>query len=89
MSATMERQGGRGQHKQSDMHLASNLGKMAKGVLSYAAKEETQFLMKKPRAKVREDKKRGVEFPGHKNVVAAMERHPAMICQNHTDSCHP
>jgi hypothetical protein len=22
-------------------------------------------------------------------VVAAMERHLAMICQNHTDSCHP
>ena len=48
-----------------------------------------QFPIKKPQAEVREGKKQGVEFPGHKNVKAAMERHPAMLWENQTDGCLP
>jgi len=89
MSATMARQGGRVQLEQSDMCLALNMAKMAKGGFSRAAIEETQQLIKKPRAEVREEKKRGVEFPGHHKVKAAMERHPGMVYKNHTAGCLP
>jgi hypothetical protein len=89
MSATMARQGGQVQLEQSDMHLVLNVAKMAKGGCSRAAIEHTQYVIKKPRAEVREEKKRGVEFLGHKKVKAAMERHPAMIRQNQSDCCLP
>jgi len=62
---------------------------MPKAGFSCATIEETQYLIKKPRAEVREEKKWGVEFPGHKKVKAAMERQPAMIRQNYTDGCFP
>jgi len=52
MSATMARQGGRVQLEQSDMRLALNMAKMAKGGFSRAAVEGTQQLIKKPPAKV-------------------------------------
>jgi hypothetical protein len=52
----MARQGGRVQLEQSDMCLALNMAKMAKGGISPAALEETQQLIKKPRAEVREVK---------------------------------
>jgi len=84
MSATMARQGGRVQLEQSDMRLAWNMAKMAKGGFSRTAIEEMQYMIKKPRADVREEKKRGVEFPRHNKVKPAMERHPAMLHQNHT-----
>jgi hypothetical protein len=32
---------------------------------------------------------RGVEFPGHNKVKAAIARHLAMLLQNHTPRCHP
>jgi len=89
MSATMARQGGRVQLEQSDMRLALNMETMAKGGFSRAAVQETQQLIKKPRAEVREEKKRGVEFPGHKKVKATMERHPAMVYNNHMAGCLP
>jgi len=89
MSATMVRQGGRVQLEQSDMRLALNMAKMAKWVFSCAAIEETQFLIKKRRAEVREQKKRGVEFPGHQDVKAAMERYLAMLWDNQTDGYLP
>jgi len=89
MSATMVRQGGRIQLEQSDMRLALNMAKMAKGGFSRTTIEETQQLIKKPRAEVREEKKRGVEFPGHQKVKAAMERHPAMVYKNHPAGCLP
>jgi len=66
MSATMARQRGRVQLEQSDMRLALNMATLAKESFSRAAIEETKYLINKPRAKVREEKKRGVEFPGHK-----------------------
>jgi len=89
MSATMARQGGRVQLEQSDMRLALNMAKMAKKGFSRAAIEETKYLIKKPPAKVREEKKRGVESPGHKKVKAAIQRHPAMLRQNQTSGCLP
>jgi len=89
MSATMARQGGWVQLEQSDMRLALNMAKMAKGGFSRAAIEETQQLIMKPCAEVREEKKRGVEFPGHRKVKAAIEKHPAMVYENQTDGCLP
>ena len=53
----------------------------------HAAMEQRQFLIKKPRTKVREEMKLGVEFPGPKEVKAAMERHRAMLCQNQMAQC--
>jgi len=71
------------------MRLALNMARMAKGGFSRATIEEMQQLIKKPCAEVREEKKRGVEFPGHQKVKAAMERHPAMVYNNHTTGCLP
>jgi len=85
----MARQGGWVQLEQSDMCLALNMAKIAKGRFSWATVEEMQQLIKKPRAEVREEKKRGVEFPGHRKVKATMERHPAMVYKNHTAGCLP
>jgi len=87
MSATMPTQGCRVQLKQSDMCLALNMAKMAKGWFSCTTREDTQCLINKPRAKVRDEKKRGVEFHSHKQVDAAMEWHTAMLRQNHTARC--
>jgi len=85
----MARQGGQIQLEQSDMRLALNMAKMAKEGFSCASIEETQQLIKKPCAEVREKTKQGVEFLGHEKVKAAIERHPAMIYTHHTDSCLP
>jgi hypothetical protein len=60
MSAMMARQGGRIQQEESDMRLPLNMAKMAKGGLSHAAIEETQYLFKKPRTEVGEEKMRGI-----------------------------
>jgi len=89
MSATMARQGGQVQLEQSDMHLALSLAKRAKGGFLRTTIDETQQLFKKPRAEVPEEKQRGVEFPGHKKVKAAIERHPAMVYKNHMAGCLP
>jgi len=89
MSETMARQGGRVQLEQSDMRLALNMAKMAKEGFSRAPIEETKYLINKPRAEVREEKKRGVEFPGHKKGKAAIQRHQAMLRQNQTSGCLP
>jgi len=89
MSATMARQGGRVQLEQPDMRLALNMAKMAKGGFSRAAVEEPQYLIKKPRANVQEEKKRSVELSGNNQVKAAIARHPAMLRQNQTPGCLP
>jgi len=89
MSATMARQGDRVQLEQSDMHLALKMAKMAKEGFSRAAIEEMKYLIKKPRPEVQEEKKRGVEFPGHNKVKAAIQRHPAMLRQNQMSGCLP
>jgi len=81
----MARQGGRVQLQQSDMCLAVNLAQMATGGVSHGAVEETQYLITKPGTKVRDEKKRAVEFPGHIKVKAAIARHLAMCHQNQMD----
>jgi len=73
MSATMARQGCRVHLEQSDMLLALNMAKMAKGGISRTAIEETQHLIEKPVADVQQDTKWGVEFPGHGKVKAAIQ----------------
>ena len=62
---------------------------MAKKGFSHAALQETRYLRKKPHAEVREQSKRGVEFPGHNKGKAAIQRHLAMLCQNQTFGCLP
>jgi len=89
MTATMVRQGGRVQLEQSDMRLVLKMAKMATEGLSRATIEETKYLIWNHRAMVREEMKRGVEFPEHKTVQAAIERHLALLCQNHMSGCLP
>jgi len=89
MSATMARQGGRVQLEQSDMRLVLNMAKMAKQGFSCATIEEPKYIIQKPRAVVRDEKKWGVEFPGHKKVEAAIQKHPAMLHQNRMSGCLP
>ena len=62
---------------------------MAKEGFSCAAIEETKYLIKQSRAEVREETKRGVEFAGHKEVKAAIQRHPAILRQNQMSGCLP
>jgi hypothetical protein len=83
----MARQGGRVQLEQSDMRLVFNMANMANEGLSRAAIQERKYLIKKPRAEVREVKKRGVEFPGHHKVKAVVKRHLATIRRNQTSRC--
>jgi len=89
MSAIMAKQGGRVQLEQSDMHLVLNSAKMGNGEFLRTAVEETQFLITRPRTEVREEKKRGFQFPQHKKVKGAIVRHPAMLRQNQMDGCVP
>jgi len=81
----MARQGGRVQLEQSDMRFALNMAKMATGGFSWAALEGTQYLIKKLHDKVQEEKQQGVEFSGHRQVKAAIERHLAIVYENHFD----
>jgi hypothetical protein len=62
---------------------------MAKEGISRARFEETKYLIKKTHAEVREEKKRGVEFPGHNWVKPVIQRHPAMLRQIQTSGCLP
>jgi hypothetical protein len=87
MSATMGRQGGQVQLEQSDMRQALNMAKIAKKDFSRTVIKETKYHFKKPPTKVREEKKQGIESPGNEQVKAAIQRHPAMLHQNHTSSC--
>jgi saccharopine dehydrogenase-like NADP-dependent oxidoreductase len=75
----MAREGGRVQLEQSDMCLALNFAKMAKRGFSRTTIKETQHLIKKTRASVREETTRGVEFSGHNKVMAMIGRHLAMV----------
>jgi len=65
MSATMATQGGRVQLEKSDMRQAFNVAKMAKEGFWRAGRVEMQYLIKKHWVEVRDEKKRGVEFPGN------------------------
>jgi len=74
MSATMARQGDRVQLEESDMRFALNMAKMAQEGYLRPAIEEMQQLIKTPRPKFREEKKRGFIFPGHNKVKTGIER---------------
>jgi len=87
MSCTMARQGDRVQLEPSDMRLALNLAKFAKGGLSLATIEETQYLIKKRCVKFREEKMRSVQFPWHEKLKAAIQRHLTMFRQYHMPGC--
>jgi len=89
MLAAMARQRGQLQLEQSDMCLALNMAKMVKESFLPATIQQTQQLIKKPRAEVREEKMRVVVFPGHEMVKAAMARQPAMVRENQRDGCLP
>jgi hypothetical protein len=89
MSATMAKQGGWVQLEESDMRVALHMAKMAKEGFLRATLEETKYLINTPRAKVREEKKRGVEFPRNKKVKAPIQEHPAMLHHNQTSGCFP
>jgi len=89
LSATMARHGGRVQLEQSDMRMGLNKAKMATGWFLRGTIEETNYLIKEPRAEAQEEMKQGVESPGHTSMKAAMERHPVRLHQNHMDECLP
>jgi len=82
-------QGGQVQLEQLDMRLAFDMAKMARRGFSRASIDDTQQLIKKPRSKVWGDKKHGVDIPGRNNVKAAIERHLAILRQNHRARCLP
>jgi hypothetical protein len=85
----MARQGGRVQLEQADMWIALNMVHMAKHGISRSGIEETTHLIKKPRAEIREEKRCGVECPGHRSVKAVIGKHPAMMYENQSDGCLP
>jgi hypothetical protein len=83
MSDTMARQGGLWQLKQSHMHLASNIMKIATGGLLRTPMQKKQYVIKKPRSKVRDEKKQAVQYPGYEKVKTAIDNHLAIFPQNH------
>jgi len=60
----MSRQGGQVQLQQSDMSLALNMAKMAKGGFSCAMIEETQYLIKNLTPKSKKRRIRELSFLG-------------------------
>jgi len=62
---------------------------MAKEGLSRAAMESMQQLIKKRHAEVQEENQRGAVFPGHNELKSAIEWHPVLVRENHTDGCLP
>jgi hypothetical protein len=63
------------------------MAKMGKEGFSRATIEETKYLLKKLRAKAREQKTQDVEFSGYNKVKSAIQRHPATLRQNQTSGC--
>jgi hypothetical protein len=63
ISATMARQGGWVQLEQSNMRLALNIAKMAKGGFLGATIAEPQHLIEKPHAAIEPMQMWGVVFP--------------------------
>jgi len=71
------------------MCLALNVAKMANGGILRTVLEEMQYLSKKPWAEIQEESKQGDESSEYKHVNAAIDRHLAMVGENHMDSCLP
>jgi len=65
------------------MRHALNMAKFTKGGFLRSAIDERQQLINKPPAEVREVRQLGIESPGNRMVKTEMERHLAMLRQNH------
>jgi len=78
-----------GTARTADMHIALNMAKSPKEGFCAPQWRKRNSRSKKLCAEVREEKKRGVEFPGHRMVMALIESHSAIVCENHTDGCLP
>ena len=89
MSATVASQGGRVQLEQSDLHLAGKMAKMDIAGVLQTAIEVTQYLNIKLLPQVQQHQTHRAVFSGHETVKTAIERHPTMLCQNHTNRCLP
>jgi hypothetical protein len=87
VAATMCKHAGRVQLEQSDLRLTMNIMDKSVNGLSSANVDETLDIIRKPRAELREEKRRGVEFKGHKNVKSVMKVHPAMNKRNELEGC--
>jgi hypothetical protein len=71
------------------MCLAENISQFTKGGFSHGAIEETQNMIKNPYSEVHEVTKLRVEYAGHKEVMAAIERQLTMYHQNKIPRCLP
>lgn len=87
VAASMCKQAGRVQLEASDIRLAFNTKDKFLHGLTADNIDETFEIIRKPRAELREEKRRGVEFEGYKNVKVVMKRHPAMDPENEQDGC--
>jgi len=89
MSATMTRHWGQVQLKHSNMYLPFNVAKITTWGFLHMTIEEMQYLIEKPYAKFQDDRKRGVELPTHRKVMAAGQIHPAIVWECYTVGCLP
>lgn len=89
MSATMSSQDGHLPLETSDIFLVLKIANMAKAGASCTAIHEMQHLIKTPSSRLCEEKKQGVEIPGHQQLKPAIERHQAVLRQNKMDGCLP
>jgi hypothetical protein len=71
------------------MRLAFSMGKRANGGYSRAAIEKKEYQINNPRAEVQAENKWTVDFAGHNQVKAVIEKHPAICHRNHTAGCLP
>jgi hypothetical protein len=85
----MCKQAGRVQLEQSDLRLAMNTIDKSNFGLTPANINETLEIIRKPRAELREEKRRGVQFEGHKNVKSVLQVHPAMNKAKQLTGCLP
>lgn len=87
IAAAMCKQAGRVQLEQSDLRLAINTIDKAINGLTWTNCQETVNIIRKPRAELREEKRKGITFEGHKSVKAVLGTHPAMVYENQGRGC--
>jgi hypothetical protein len=87
MFATMARHSGRVQLKQADLCIALNMVNMAKNGISHTEIEETKNEIINHQAEFREEKRWGIELPGHKRVKVVIEKHAFKIYNDYLDGC--
>jgi len=64
------------------------MAKLAKRGWSHSAMEESQYRIKKPCAKVQEEKIWGIESPAHSKLKAVTDRRPVLVPDNQVDGTH-